>query len=303
MSNLKETSLFELMMLVVTLVKLPILIPSLLGFFVKKTPDWAGWGTIVVGAIVSYIVAFIITPEMIERGLNLTEPLTRREFSDLRSVTLGISFHMLITVPFYLISTFFYKGHEGERKIELETFFNNVSTEVVAEYVDENELDNKQRFILGKLIQVVGVAIACLCIVPNLFWGRLVFIIVGFIVILVGTALKLAVSKSNKNDTINIFGHPSTKGMDDDNLWIYIERTMEKGKLLKLGRNYLTKNNVLVLEFNEYGILKDKKLSTIENMQKLAFAEDITENEIRKENFIYGFLSSVRQKMQIKKKN
>ena len=198
MSNLRETSLFELMMLVVTLVKLPILIPSLLGFFVKKTPDWAGWGTIVVGAIVSYIVAFIITPEMIERGLNLTEPLTRREFSDLRSVTLGISFHMLITVPFYLISTFFYKEHEGERKIELDTFFNNVSTEVVAEYVDGNELDNKQRFILGKLIQLVGVAIACLCIVPNLLWGRLVFIIVGFIVIIVGTALKVAVSKSNK---------------------------------------------------------------------------------------------------------
>jgi outer membrane protein assembly factor BamE (lipoprotein component of BamABCDE complex) len=110
------------------------------------------------------------------------------------------------------------------------------------------------------------------------------------------------INKSNKNDIVSIFGQPSTKGMDDDNLWIYIERTMEKGKLLKLGRNYLTKNNVLVLEFNEYGVLTDKKLSTMENMKKLAFAEDITENEIRKENFIYSFLSSVRQKMQVKKK-
>jgi hypothetical protein len=33
-------------------------------------------------------------------------------------------------------------------------------------------------------------------------------------------------------------------------------------------------------------------------MKKLSFAEDITQNEIRKENFIQGFLSSVRQKMQ-----
>ena len=90
------------------------------------------------------------------------------------------------------------------------------------------------------------------------------------------------INKSNKNDIITIFGQPSTKGMDDDNLWIYIERRIEKGKLLRLGRNYLTKNNVLVLEFNKYGILTDKKLSTIENMQELAFAEDITENEIRK---------------------
>ena len=32
----------------------------------------------------------------------------------------------------------------------------------------------------------------------------------------------LTVNKSNKNDVIEIFGQPATKGMDDDNLWIYI---------------------------------------------------------------------------------
>ena len=110
------------------------------------------------------------------------------------------------------------------------------------------------------------------------------------------------VNKSNKNDTINIFGHPSTKGLANDNLWIYIERTMTKGKMLKLGRNYLTKNNVLVLEFDKYGILKKKELSTMEDMKELTFAKNITENEIRKENFIYSFLSSIRTKMEGKKK-
>ena len=111
------------------------------------------------------------------------------------------------------------------------------------------------------------------------------------------------VNKSNKNDIINIFGQPSTKGMTNDNLWIYIERTMTKGKMFKLGRNYLTKNNVLVLEFDKYGILKKKELSSIEDMKKLTFAKNITENEIRKENFIYSFLSSVRQKMQTQRKD
>ena len=111
------------------------------------------------------------------------------------------------------------------------------------------------------------------------------------------------VNKSNKNDTINIFGQPSTKGMTNDNLWIYIERTMTKGKMFKLGRNYLTKNNVLVLEFDKYGILKKKELSSIEDMKKLTFAKNITENEIRKENFVYSFLSSVRQKMQAQRKD
>ena len=90
--------------------------------------------------------------------------------------------------------------------------------------------------------------------------------------------------------------------MTNDNLWIYIERTMTRGKLLKLGRNYLKKNNVLVLEFDKYGVLQSKKFYDRDNMQSLTFSKNITENEIRKENFIYSFLSSVRQKMINKRK-
>ena len=112
----------------------------------------------------------------------------------------------------------------------------------------------------------------------------------------------ITVNTSNKNDVIKIFGQPATKGMTDDNLWIYIERTKTRGKLLKLGRNYLKKNNVLVLEFNKLGVLSDKKFYDKNNMKKIKFAKTITENELKKENFIYSFLSSIRQKMQTKTK-
>ena len=99
----------------------------------------------------------------------------------------------------------------------------------------------------------------------------------------------IVVNKSNKNDAINILGHPATKGMTDD-------------KMLKLGRNYLKKNNVLILEFNKYGVLNKKEFYDKENMKKINFAKAITENDVRKENFIYSFLSSIRQKMESKKK-
>ena len=112
----------------------------------------------------------------------------------------------------------------------------------------------------------------------------------------------IIVNVSNKNDTIQIFGQPSTKGMTNDNLWIYIERTLTRGKLTKLGKNYLKKNNALVLEFDKYGILRKKELYNKDKMKKLTFTKNITENEIRKENFIYSFLSSIRQKMQTKRK-
>ena len=112
----------------------------------------------------------------------------------------------------------------------------------------------------------------------------------------------IVVNKTNKNDAITILGQPATKGMVDDNLWIYIERTRTRGKLFKLGRNYLKKNNVLVLDFDKYGILKKKEFYGKEKMNKINFAKNTTENEIHRENFIYSFLSSVRQKMLIKRK-
>ena len=110
------------------------------------------------------------------------------------------------------------------------------------------------------------------------------------------------VSKSNKNDVVEILGQPATKGMTDENIWIYIERTKSRGKLLKLGRQYLEKNNVLVLQFNKFGILDKKEIYNKEDMKKVNFAKKITENNIKKENFIYSFLSSIRQKMDAKKK-
>ena len=112
----------------------------------------------------------------------------------------------------------------------------------------------------------------------------------------------IIVKVSNKNDAISILGQPSTKGMVNDDLWIYIERTRTRGKLLKLGRNYLLKNNVLVLEFDKYGILHRKEFYDKKEMNEIKFAKSETENELRKENFIYSFLSSVRQKMLTKRK-
>tara|TARA_Y100000590_G_C15613820_1_gene974918 strand:- start:253 stop:705 length:453 start_codon:yes stop_codon:yes gene_type:complete len=112
----------------------------------------------------------------------------------------------------------------------------------------------------------------------------------------------IVVNKSNKNDTIQILGQPATKGMTDENLWIYIERTKTRGKMLKLGQQYTKKNNVLVLEFNKFGIVNKKEFYDKESMKKLTFAKAITENEIKKENFIYSFLSSVREKMEQRRK-
>ena len=58
----------------------------------------------------------------------------------------------------------------------------------------------------------------------------------------------------------------------------------------------------MVLEFDKYGVLQKKDFYNKEDMKRVNFAKSITENDLKKENFIYGFLSSIRQKMEAKKK-
>jgi|TARA_B100000586_G_scaffold31997_1_gene20534 outer membrane protein assembly factor BamE (lipoprotein component of BamABCDE complex) len=107
----------------------------------------------------------------------------------------------------------------------------------------------------------------------------------------------LIVKKTNKNDVKKILGHPSTIAVFDNSIWIYIERTRTKGKLLKFGQNITSKNNVLALEFDEYGILIKKNFYNKNQINNINFAKITTDTIERDKKFIYSFLSSLRQKI------
>jgi outer membrane protein assembly factor BamE (lipoprotein component of BamABCDE complex) len=107
----------------------------------------------------------------------------------------------------------------------------------------------------------------------------------------------LIIKKTNKNDVKNILGYPSTVAIFDNSIWIYIERTRTRGKMLKFGQNVTSKNNVLALQFNEYGILIKKDFYNKRQINKINFEKNTTDTVTRERNFIYSFLSSLRQKI------
>ena len=107
---------------------------------------------------------------------------------------------------------------------------------------------------------------------------------------------------NNKNDVIKLIGNPHTVSLQDQNTWIYFERTITRGKLIKLGQNVLKENNVLELKFDKYGILENKKILTKDDMNTVKYSEKETENNISQQSFIGKFLSSVKQKMYGKRK-
>jgi|TARA_B110000037_G_C16675118_1_gene324294 outer membrane protein assembly factor BamE (lipoprotein component of BamABCDE complex) len=108
---------------------------------------------------------------------------------------------------------------------------------------------------------------------------------------------KLTVQTSNKNDIIQLLGPPSTKSTFDNDLWIYIERSIGSSKLSRLGKRTLLTNNVLILEIDSRGLLAEKIFLNKDDMNKVDFSKDYTKMTLTKKSFIYDFLSSVRKKM------
>ena len=108
---------------------------------------------------------------------------------------------------------------------------------------------------------------------------------------------KLIVNKSNKNDIMSILGSPSTKSKFDNDIWIYIERKQTQSELKNLGKMKIFKNDVLVLEIDNYGILKKKDFFNKDDMEKIKIVEVTTESEFKKNTFVYDFMSSMRQKI------
>ena len=113
---------------------------------------------------------------------------------------------------------------------------------------------------------------------------------------------KLSINKSNKNDIIKILGAPSTESVLENDLWIYIENRKSKSSLFKLGKEIVLTNNVLVLEINKKGILKNKKFYDINDLNKIDFNKNETKMS-DKDSFVYGVLSSLRQKIDSPKRN
>jgi len=107
---------------------------------------------------------------------------------------------------------------------------------------------------------------------------------------------KLLVNKTNKNEIIKILGAPSTESILEDDLWIYIETRESKSSLFKLGKNIVLTNNILVLEIDKKGLLKEKKFYNIEDQNKLNFNKDSTQMS-EKDSFVYGVISSLKQKI------
>ena len=114
---------------------------------------------------------------------------------------------------------------------------------------------------------------------------------------------KIQINKTNKNDLIKTIGHPSSMSEFDENKWFYIERKKTNQSLFKLGIKKINKNNILIVDFDNKGLVENKKLIDLNNMNDVKYVKKITQKEFDQDNTIYNIFSSLREKINAPARN
>ena len=114
---------------------------------------------------------------------------------------------------------------------------------------------------------------------------------------------RININITNKNDLLEIIGPPSSISDFNKNKWFYFERLKTNQSIIKLGTQKIKKNNVLIVELDENGILKSKQILDLKNMNDLKYLKDTTEKEFKNSDIMYNIFSSLREKINAPLKN
>ncbi len=107
---------------------------------------------------------------------------------------------------------------------------------------------------------------------------------------------KILLNKTNKNDVRNLIGPPSSVSNFSGN-WFFIERIKTNSSLFRLGKKKMLSNNILILEFNSMGLVSNKYLLNIKDMNDIEKLEKITEKKYAQDNMLNDIIKTLREKI------
>ena len=108
---------------------------------------------------------------------------------------------------------------------------------------------------------------------------------------------ELKLNTTNKNDLYKIIGPPSFKSDFNKNKWFYIERLKSNQSIFKFGTQKIKKNNVLIVELSKDGLLINKKILNLNNMNDVKYLKTQTDKEFQNKTVLYDVFSSLREKI------
>lgn len=188
-STIKDLTLFELMLKFQILVSTPYIVPLVLGMVIHRTPGWAGWSTVAVCFVVSFLTERYLDIGWAARVFGVTDGTTNWERQNLEQ---GIGLFTILGagLAWFLLTRLFYHREKPEQRAAIEEFSRRLATPV--DYAKEESAaatDDKQSWLIGWLCLPYGAVVCLMALIPNPLVGRLAFLFCGGVVMLIGWLL------------------------------------------------------------------------------------------------------------------
>jgi Na+/proline symporter len=187
MAEQEGVGFFELAMMVSSMFLLPLSIPAMLAVIVRRTPDWAGWSTVLVGAMVSLTFYLGFNPVALPAWLG-GQPLTGREASDLKFGATVLA-HLILTGGFFIGTRIWYSPTQNTlRQQQVKVFFRNMCRPLQPD--EMARVDPAQARRLGALITGMGLLLLPLLLLAEAPQGLWLHAAIVGTVLMSGLALR-----------------------------------------------------------------------------------------------------------------
>ncbi len=198
---LKGLKLFDLIMIVAGAVGLPAAIPLFLGIFIKRTPKWSAWTTMLIGLAVSLTMTYLCrTAAHTEQFITgVFKPEVRFNGQEIADLKIGLTYAIIggVCVGWYFLTMLFYKKEDTAYVQQVDEFFEEMNTPIntMEEHGPTYDNDARQYNVLGVLCLIYGAFILLLMLVPNTMKDRLLIMLVGGIIAVTGLILRFIAKK------------------------------------------------------------------------------------------------------------
>nr|WP_281398243.1 sodium:solute symporter family protein [Ruficoccus amylovorans] len=188
LNKLSSMSLFDIMLQFGTLVALPLIVPLVLAVFVRRSPDWAAWSSIVAGFTSSVLIKTLVTADNVQSLLGLPHAISQREADDLILIV-GVFANLLVCCGWFFLACRL--DRRPRRQEEVDAFFRDIETPVSEGDADMGKDDpGVQTRLISKVAVGYGAFMLIMILIPNPLGGRLAFAGCGAALLIIAALLK-----------------------------------------------------------------------------------------------------------------
>ena len=186
----RTLNLFDLFQLLNAMLLPPMIVPMVLGMFIRRTPAWTGWSTVIAGLVSSSLAKTLFSPAIVQYFLDIDRPLTLREHVDAQFIFVGIISWLGATIWFFMTMPF-WKSSSPAHHQRVNVLFDDLHRPINRIAEGGQDQDAMQFRIVGALCGVLGGFLLLCMVIPNPTRGRLAFLFVGGILFGLGLILWL----------------------------------------------------------------------------------------------------------------